>query len=350
MILYILLVGMETIFYIITMNKNYKFKKGFVFLSFILLVITSGFRELDLGNDTQVYCNFFDRVKNINISILSIKTSFEIGFVLFTYLLSRIATTRIFILCISTITLFFIIKSIYDNSNNIYMSIFLFLGLRFFFESMNVLREFIAIALIMYGFKYVRKKCFFKYFMVVICAVLFHFSAIIAIAIYPIYNMKKGKKTKIILGIATIAITVLIEPLCDTLIKFIPKYSIYISRINSFEIYNILKTLFYFLIYYIVMLERKKQHSEELEKFGNLIFLMLCINLLSVKMNIIERVAHYINILIVIVIPNVISGMSNKKKRITVKIIVYLMVFIYTIALIYLRPEWFNISNFSLDF
>lgn len=84
-------------------------------------------------------------------------------------------------------TLTFVLFGIHENSSNKYESLVIFITV-FYLESLNVIRQWLAVALMFYAFKYVVNKNIFKYLLYVCVAFFMHSSAIICLPIYFVFN------------------------------------------------------------------------------------------------------------------------------------------------------------------
>ncbi len=104
-----------------------------------------------------------------------------------------------------------IIKLFYKYSCNYFMSSFLFVASGYFTWSMNGIRQFTAICLILYFFDYVVEKKALKFFIIVFIASLIHSTALIWIAVYFIVNFKPWGKGIIIFIVAIIIVLLTLE-------------------------------------------------------------------------------------------------------------------------------------------
>lgn len=60
----------------------------------------------------------------------------------------------------------------------------------YYLDSLGIIRQALAIAIVFYGYDYIRRRLVFKYMILVILASLFHKTALISLFLYPIYRMK----------------------------------------------------------------------------------------------------------------------------------------------------------------
>ncbi len=90
------------------------------------------------------------------------------------------------------ITYFFIFTAIWQYSPNVGISCIVYLAL-FYLDSFGIVRQASAVAIILYSYGYIVKRSILKFYLCVLLATLFHFSAIICIIFYPLMNWVKLK-------------------------------------------------------------------------------------------------------------------------------------------------------------
>ncbi len=98
-----------------------------------------------------------------------------------------------FIMVSSVITIFSFMLLFYNYSANYALSVFLFFTMGIYVSTMNGIRQYIAVGIILLGAKYMfspRKTDFFKLLILIIIASLFHSSAIIMIPVYFLCRRK----------------------------------------------------------------------------------------------------------------------------------------------------------------
>lgn len=80
-------------------------------------------------------------------------------------------------------------------SSNVYLAVFLFYTVFIYFDSHNITRQCIAVALTFYASKYIFEQKFVKYCLIMIGAILFHTSAIFFFPLYFLSCIKFSRKT-----------------------------------------------------------------------------------------------------------------------------------------------------------
>lgn len=87
----------------------------------------------------------------------------------------------------------FIFKSIYENSENLMLSCFAYFSSGLFFYSFNEFRQFVAVSIIFYGYRYCTERKIFKWFLFCLLAFLFHRTAIVFSIMYLFVTRKYSR-------------------------------------------------------------------------------------------------------------------------------------------------------------
>lgn len=323
-----------------------------VFFTFFFFV---AFRGFDIGNDTKMYLNLFNKCGIEKWSILKYNTYFEKGYVVFNILLSYISkSSRFFMIIMSAIFNYGFYRFIKKYSKNYLLSTLMYLGLLFFYTSMTMMRQFCAILIVLYALKYAEQKKIIPFILCIIFASLFHSSAWIGIIYYFIDNLKFTKKRVIIILIISMVLSAFIGPAVDKFYSIIGRTNYYESRVGSDSISTILYAFIYFILFFICYIVSHKKHSEELkdEKTNFYLYSILlasCTSILAINMNILSRAILYFSILTIIAVPNILYTYLNKKdNRMIASIILIIFLISYSNVIIYFRPEWNSAYNYKI--
>ena len=168
-------------------------KKIICFLSAIPLTIISGIRY-NVGADYIPYKYYFE-----NLLVGNVNNYFEIGFYYFTRFIQFFTTNYVFFfLIMSIIFSYFIFKTIYEESPNSVLSIFLLVSMQYYFISMNGMRQLIAIAIFTYTIKYIKSRELLPFILFNIVGFSLHNSIILLFPLYFLYGKKINIKLQII--------------------------------------------------------------------------------------------------------------------------------------------------------
>ena len=172
-------------------TSNKTARKILIVISVVFPIIIAGFR-FNNGADYLQYKNLYDRFINYGVFSSSTSTkSIEIGFQWILRICSLFTTDSIyyfFLISLITIGLFY--YGIWKESNNILFSITLFFISGIYLDTFNAVRQYLAVSIIFISVKYLINKEFVKYMIIVLIASLFHYSAIIMILVYPLFNIR----------------------------------------------------------------------------------------------------------------------------------------------------------------
>ena len=183
--------------------------KPLYYFCIIFLSIIIGFRGIEVGPDTQTYEIIFE-----NIGKHEFYTYPEPGWVLLNLFLFKIGGSFHFMLWISSlIILYFVSKTVKRHSPNILFSLFLLYSLYFIFYSMNIVRQIVAVSIVLYAYTHLLKNKHLKFFIYIVLATLFHHTAILALIIWPIRSYRiNGFKLFIAILISFIGGFIVLSP------------------------------------------------------------------------------------------------------------------------------------------
>lgn len=181
-------------------NKNNKGIKIFylfiVFIGILLPSILAGLRDYSIGTDVLVYGNdWFNRAVNTTDFSLYTRwaTSSSIGYLyaVFNFVVSRFTTNpHYFYFYLNFVEGIIVYSAVFRNRDIVSVADGWATYLCLFYNStLNILRNGMALCILLWGFYYVRNQKFIKYLIVVYIATLFHATAVMGIIIYVLYYL-----------------------------------------------------------------------------------------------------------------------------------------------------------------
>ncbi|WP_274235928.1 EpsG family protein [Fusobacterium animalis] len=269
-------------------KEKRNWKRFIVFVVIFLLAFS-----YQMGTDWLNYQYFYDYdVPNIKLNNLFSNFQFmfssEKGFVLLNILFYNLGFNyELFTGIVIGSCLFLILNFIEKKSDNFYFSFFLSIVMFLFGYSLEpVLRQLIALTLIITGFKYIEKRCFFKYLLIIILAVQFHLSAFIAIFFYFLEKIKLNKKRAFLIFIGIYILILFLFNIFLELSHIFPKllkyeyyffssyYGLARSRTILGELYHIIIIVIYgYIIFYSYNFSpRKKNYIKNMALFYIIIY------------------------------------------------------------------------------
>lgn len=300
-------------------RKQEKISKIFLFLSFIIAYFFMAVRY-NIGTDySYIYVPYFYGIGNGTMAFP------EEGFNLLNkviYILT--GDYRILFAITSLIFIGLIYLAIKENSTNITISVLMiFLGQSYFY-SMNMVRQAIAIAIIFYAYKYIKKKQFVKYLLASLLAFTIHNTSIVMIPTYFIANLNMTRKTKVITALGIIAIaSSLGRVIQNVLIN--TKYYMYYDVYGTGNITTLL--LITNILIFILSLYYHSKDDKEYNILSNINFMGFCMIIIGAYIPLVDRIVRYFTIFQILLVPKILEKEQNQKIRITLKLILFGVLF-----------------------
>ena len=178
-------------------EKSLKYGYIFAILNFILLSFVAGFRGYSVGRDTPDYVEVFLDPSTTNVRV-------EFMFRTICRVLMAIVPSPTFLLIIFAVIIYGLISlrlwEMKEQCSFIYS--FLTFYCLYFFESMNATRQFVAVAIVFWGSRFIQKRAYGKYLLCILVGLVFHLTSLVGLVmlIPEFFAWKKLSKTnKIIL-------------------------------------------------------------------------------------------------------------------------------------------------------
>lgn len=369
MIIYFVLAGFIPLYGFLThANRNNFRKKQFVFVVFGIMTLISALRASTIGIDLDLhYAKNYELISSVNwsdIPIFATLKQYELGYCYFTKLLTYISTDVQFYIIFTSVVIYGVHGYFfYKKSEDVILSSSLFMFFCLFYMYMNIVRQAIAVSILLLAyliFSESKKKVhnYVVFVLLVILASGFHSSAILCL-VYLLFDKLKFTKIHMLLGIV---VTALIYVGYSSVYKFVlsilggnDKYSSYLDSeeygvgyMNLQSIYYVIITLGAFLLgYYILVWKDKTSHKlfakQEYKVKSNesfmlyMSFIAFACRLLIFKMSIITRFTFYFIPFVLILYPYAISKFKRRSNRIILNLTVYGVCLIYFV--------WVTLSN-----
>lgn len=370
MIVYILMLLISILFIYISQKQTKKWTKILCYIMATMpFFIVSAFRY-DVGTDYLYrYTNDYNRMlKGANVPNL------EILFKAIMYF-CMIFTTKPYMMFFITSALIvgLIMGTIFKQSKNKILSVCIFFLGGFFFDSLNIMRQYLAMSIVFFAYQFLLKdkKWYLLYTLLVIIATLIHSSAIMMlVAILLTKKMLVSWKW-------VIPISILILILNENLIKVLElilqntRFNVYLTgkyAKGDISFLFIAENLIIYLAMYYIYSKNKKLGNIQTQDilFLNIQALALILMVSGSCHMLFIRIALYFSIFQVISVPYYINKMPTKeiaedikkltKNKIKIEKIVPEMKKIVTIAVIlcfcfaFLRTNIMNNTNEVLPY
>ncbi len=204
-------------------------KKKTVWGIVLLFSLVAGFRAVSVGIDTKTYTRLFNIIAGGKIESMY---GIEQSFAYICALLLRLWSNEHFVFfALAMISHGLILFRLWEERENItFRWAALTYYVMFYAFSLNGVRQFAAVAIVVYATRFVRQGKYIRFVLGVLAAVLFHTSALVGIAYLPFevlslrYFGKEKKPKVVVLCVATAVALLLLAP------GFLARYESFFDR------------------------------------------------------------------------------------------------------------------------
>lgn len=345
MIPYVISAGIGCFFtYLDSVQFRKRHRIGFCGAIAILIpCLLAGFRDIGVGTDTSVYgmvtfqtaCSYNNLVDFMVSKHWSV-TAVEPLYRMFVFLITRV-TTKIFwqFFLIEFVIMLFTYCAIVESDIGRYSWIGMFVCHTLFFcFSLNAMRQAMAMAVILWGFKYIRNKQFKKYALVVFVATLLHLMSVVAIAFYVIYILcvperrertvqKASRMKSFVRRYHSFIISIMLICACFVVLfgknlilimaRLKSTYAYQINHMNeSFDLnfFNLIFMCLLCLPFMLIWMKRNNRNSVNVYYFTMMMLATILWQLCGISPQMF-RISMYLWYLIVLAVPEIIKSLKN---------------------------------------
>lgn len=320
-------------------TKKLVIRKSSIFfvLSVLPFAILFWCRGISVGADYQNYTNIYQKIANDTL-IGREADWIGIGFQLICRFLSIFCGNNFYLAfaIVNTVTLVLLYKTIWQNSKNPTLALFVLLSFCLHFQIFNQFRQMLAIAITFFAVKYLKSENFIKYSICIIIAALIHNTAIVLLPCYFICHNKLNKRMIIFYVLALLVCTFgfsIIESLLSGTyygqMYFGGKYDIQTDS-------SIMNLIVRIMMLIIVLLFYKKviKHDETNVILYNMVIICTIAQIVATQSYIFARLTTYFYIYYVLLIPEVMKvaikkGISKQIANMIIIIILIVYQFVY---------------------
>lgn len=315
-----------------------------IFICCTTLWFIVGLRHTSLGlvDTEKVYMNHFYSILNGGLSEINLGK--DTMFYNITYIFIKIFGNKphLYLLLMSFPYIFSVGHLIKKYSKNIFLSFIIFTSMQYFEISFTIMRQVIAMSILLFSLNYLKDKKILKFIVIVLIASLFHQMAVIFIFAYPFMHLKpKSRIRLIILGVISFFLIAkfypsLIWKAANFLFENNNRYSHYASvgntRTTSLVLFSTCLLFSCLGLFYIK--KKKTKNSEELDMDQVLLSLSFLATMFAPGTIIItefSRIAYFFGIYNVCMVPNAITYEKNKNTRFIINTVLTIVLVVYFI-------------------
>lgn len=255
----------------------------------LLLIFAAGMKPADYCFDVKNYSSFFMDIDNI-FSYKYKFGEFEPSYAILNSLIKTVSSNyHVLFFTLSTIAILLYRKIILQYSDNVFLSLFIYVSSFYFLNEMIVLRFGIASAIMFYNTKNIEKGNTKKYLFLSILATSFHYSAVAAFLLpffYKTKNRNKHLRNFIIIVFISFFVFSLISPLniiafVGEKIPFLYDAALwhllrYIGNENAAGVKRFILYIPFLYFALLVFLNYKKEENKEIN-YCQLLYLLLAL-------------------------------------------------------------------------
>lgn len=283
-----------------------------LFAIFMILFAVSACR-VNVGNDYAKYVEFMHLIACDAYD--SVPT--EVGFNLLVTVLYELSGGENFLLVFAVfafLTIFFFIKAMYEQSDSFGWSFFLFMAFGFYFHTFNTVRYYLALAVALYSIKYVLKKEWGKFILLVLLGSTFHKSLLVVIPLYILATLAWKKWQLALMALFCTTFFFLQDFYLKVVVFLYPSYedTEYLEGgISWFNILRCLGVLTLALIYYKKAVAGSTRNRFYFYCNLGALVLYVCCSFLPI----VTRIGYYLNMTQILFIPAILARIEDKKQK-----------------------------------
>ena len=285
---------------------------------FTILFLLSALR-MEVGNDYKNYAITCHEVW-VDGHVVT-----EIGFNYLVKLVYTLAGHENYILVFaifSFVTIYIFLKAMYQESDSFVLSIFLFMTLGIYFRTFNTMRYYLVLAVSLYALRYVVRKQYCRFIIIICVAALFHKSVLFVIPVYLTAAFVSKRWHYVVLGVCAAAALLAKNIIMKIALILYPSYENtsyiegnggFISNIilNAPTIGQCILVLLLCIVFYKAALADDRANRI----YHNLNIFALLLYVCGYYLPLLSRFTYYMIIPHLLLVPGVIFRIKDEKKR-----------------------------------
>lgn len=324
----------------------------FMAVAFLCLTVLSGGRGLNIGNDTPMYVRYFTHVSGLrDLSVNN--TRFEFLFRLFVCTTAQFFDSpHALLIASAVVTLALFFRLFYKHSAAPWYSVLLFLFLMFYYSSMCLLRQYIAVALTTAAMTYLPERKWWRFTALVIAAGLFHTSALVVLVMLPLMIFPLNRQKRWWYIVAATIVALLFGIFIQILVRLMPRYANYLNS-ETYYLQNKLGTVIKIVLWAVLFFFVDSVYARFDDRSGKFKMEYFCallgfsVNLAALQGAILSRMATYFVIMFCISVPNALARLPRRKLKYLAAATILAGCFGYNMMIFLFRPYWSGVLPYT---
>ncbi len=267
--------------------------------------------RVNVGNDYAKYVEF------MHLVYCNAYVPTEPGFNLLTLAIYHIFGYENYIFVFAVFTFFtvlFFMIAMWQQSEWFSFSFMMFMFLGYYFQSISTVRYYLALAMALYSIKFVLKKDWPRFLLIVLIAAMFHKSVLVILVLYPIASIKWKRWVYIIGGLGCVSCLFLQDFYLKVVVFLYPSYkdTEYLTGGTSYV--NIARCLV--ILGFSIWMYKDAIRGNKANLFYFYCNIMaLALYVFGSFLPIISRIGYYLTVTHILFIPALLLKIKDEKKR-----------------------------------
>lgn len=227
------------------------------------------------------------------------------------------------------------LKTFHEDSDNFFLSFFLFMTLGIYFRTFNTVRYYFVLAVALFSIRYVAQKKYIQFVLLIVAAAFFHKSVLVVIPLYLIAFYLKKKWQYILILAGSLAVFLGKDLVMWVALKLYPSYAntSYLNGEGSIlsnlpSIGRCILVLILCLLFYKEAIEKNNANRI----CFNLNIMAVLLYVCGYYIPLLSRFGYYLMVPHVLLVPGVISRISDEKKKkiaVAATVVIGILYFLY---------------------
>lgn len=333
-------------------------KKVYLFWALLPLAAMTMFHSENIGNDTRAYTGLFEAVKEMTLKMALSNGRFEKGYMLFTYVLTRLFSSRQCVL-IAEGAIVYLSLARWLNKWCKAPGLFVCLIVEMLEIDgwMSIQRQALAMAILFFAYDALVEKKLLRFFILVILAAQFHAVAYVFLLAWPMLwwvdeyrrnSLEKKWQFEKLMAVCVVGIALLTWPMINLLLKIFPKYQYYMSGVymdGQARLAIILKIIVYALMLLAPRWIKNQNRGTRQSVVELSLYRMALINIVILvaanQATILTRFSGVFSLYAIADFSEQVAWLQYKKNREIVTILALVLFAVYGgVITLYRTPEW----------
>lgn len=329
-------------------------KKAYVIIVALTLFSVAAVRSYVVGVDTRQFCEAYVRIGFEGVAAFHLER-YEYLFTALCLLLNKISSNyQLLIVISSALCIFPVAYLIYECSEDMMLSFFLYVTLNMYFSSMNTMRQSIAIGVLAIGLVWLMREKTWPFVASVLVAFLFHQSAIFVLVLLLVKRLPFGKREYLLYLLAAAVVFASSGPIVNLVARLYGRESLYSDEFMGSNYYGALIGAAVAFVccclcanYFSVSRKRGEEGPHDALLLHG-IMLWFIFEVFKMRVEIVGRLGMYFMLFAILAIPTVLGRVPHNERRI-VKLVACACFLIYFVVIGAARPEWYGAIPYVAD-